>query len=180
MIYTINDGTTESQASLLNGIESVDLLYFRPVSCGCSLCRSLFAMSAHHFPQFGGAGRYHLSGQCLWWLLWIFFGNICKVFDSFLIQTSNKNKQPNLKTVNGFKQPVDKLKDKYPKSGAQMHSYGVLILTFLFLYKRKRDVNKERSWMLLSATSLAHPWPISGVIASSNALNRSLAIAYRL
>ena len=39
------------------------------------------------------------------------------------------------------------LKDKYPNflSVAKMHYYGVLILNFVFLYKRKRDVNDEHS-----------------------------------
>ena len=78
-----------------------------------------------------------------------------------------------------FLKPTDNLKDKYPnfevglKCVLNVNPY-LLVCSYI---KWKSDVNKWRSWMLLSATSLAHPWPIFGVIASSNALNWSLTMA---
>ena len=64
-----------------------------------------------------------------------------------------------------------------------MHNYGVLILTFVFLYKRKRDVNEERYSLYaivndrLSALELAitpdmgHGW--ASDVALSNIHERS-------
>ena len=64
-----------------------------------------------------------------------------------------------------------------------MHYYGVLILTFVFLYKRKRDVNEERYSLYaivndrLSALELAitpdmdHGW--ASDVALSNIHERS-------
>ena len=71
------------------------------------------------------------------------------------------------------------LKDKYPnfevglKCILTVNPY-LLVCSYIIW---KSDDNKYRSWMLLSATLLAHPWPIFGVIASSNALNWSLTMA---
>ena len=60
----------------------------------------------------------------------------------------------------------------------EMRYYSFFLsVTVVFLYKWKRDVNIECSWMLLSMTTLAHQsWPISGVIASFNALKLSSKI----